>query len=304
MQFNRTHVVIRERKVLEVFDTALRLLQRYPVPIFITFMVPAAVFSLANYLLLKPLIDFGYEQPEGWSFFTLFCYVCILQTVTIIQSQAASAWMVNYLGNAVFDASPKYSSTFWETLKATGTLFWVHGILRGVIFTWLVLLMAWAAQTSESYIGISLGFLSLVAFWTFFVQIARPYITEVVVLEKNPVRSKSADTVSLGNRSSSLHNGNAGNAFLQMLLSNFFGGILSYMCFVTFFIARGLFINNWDFDYVVLAVLLPASLWCAQIFVAGSRFLFYLDTRIRVEGWEVELRLRAESQRLSQELTA
>jgi hypothetical protein len=33
--------------------------------------------------------------------------------------------------------------------------------------------------------------------------------------------------------------------------------------------------------------------------MAVFRFLNYLDSRIRLEGWEIELRLRAEAERLT-----
>jgi hypothetical protein len=35
------------------------------------------------------------------------------------------------------------------------------------------------------------------------------------------------------------------------------------------------------------------GLWLALIFFGVARFLTYIDQRIRMEGWEVELRLRA-----------
>ena len=45
-------------------------------------------------------------------------------------------------------------------------------------------------------------------------------------------------------------------------------------------------------------VLIPMVLWLVGLFVVVFRFLSYLDSRIRLEGWELELRLRAEGQRV------
>ena len=47
----------------------------------------------------------------------------------------------------------------------------------------------------------------------------------------------------------------------------------------------------------------PAALWLIAGYMAVVRFLNYLDLRIRHEGWEVELRLRAEAVRLASKLS-
>jgi hypothetical protein len=43
----------------------------------------------------------------------------------------------------------------------------------------------------------------------------------------------------------------------------------------------------------MLEVVYPASLWIAAVYFAIVNYLSYLDLRIRREGWEVELKLRA-----------
>ena len=42
----------------------------------------------------------------------------------------------------------------------------------------------------------------------------------------------------------------------------------------------------------------PLSIWIGVAIAATIRFLAYLDARIRQEGWEVELMIRAEASRL------
>ena len=46
----------------------------------------------------------------------------------------------------------------------------------------------------------------------------------------------------------------------------------------------------------------PLALWLVLGFFAVVRFLGYLDLRIRREGWEVELMMRAEGARLERQL--
>ena len=51
---------------------------------------------------------------------------------------------------------------------------------------------------------------------------------------------------------------------------------------------------TWDqsADVDVGDLLFQAGVWIAIAFFAVVRFLSYIDRRIRLEGWEIELRLR------------
>ena len=49
-------------------------------------------------------------------------------------------------------------------------------------------------------------------------------------------------------------------------------------------------------------IYLPAAIWLSLGYFAVVRFLSYLDLRIRTEGWEVELIMRAEGARLTRQL--
>jgi hypothetical protein len=51
----------------------------------------------------------------------------------------------------------------------------------------------------------------------------------------------------------------------------------------------------------MFTVHLPFALWIVASFFSVVRFLSYLDRRIRNEGWEVELVLRAEAERLTRQ---
>ncbi len=59
---------------------------------------------------------------------------------------------------------------------------------------------------------------------------------------------------------------------------------------------RGVLLLQWNFlDLIVLLVLYPLALWAVAGVSVVVRLLGYLDTRIRLEGWEVELAVRAEA---------
>ena len=57
---------------------------------------------------------------------------------------------------------------------------------------------------------------------------------------------------------------------------------------------------TWSIGFVELAVVWPVSVWLTAGFFSIVRFLTYIDLRIRQEGWEVELRIRAEALKLEQ----
>ena len=68
--------------------------------------------------------------------------------------------------------------------------------------------------------------------------------------------------------------------------------------FGAFLFISGVFFNDWQPGPVMLVTIYPLSLWIVAGFMTVVRFLSYLDLRIRHEGWEVELLLRAEASRM------
>ena len=65
---------------------------------------------------------------------------------------------------------------------------------------------------------------------------------------------------------------------------------------------RSLLLSDLDWDNPVFTFWFQLSLWVVAGYFTVVRFLCYLDRRIRREGWEVELLMRAEGERLSRQL--
>jgi hypothetical protein len=59
---------------------------------------------------------------------------------------------------------------------------------------------------------------------------------------------------------------------------------------------------SWQLSWFDVQVVYPACLWLVVAFMSVVRFLNYLDLRIRHEGWEVELLMRAEALRMQTKL--
>ncbi len=68
------------------------------------------------------------------------------------------------------------------------------------------------------------------------------------------------------------------------------------------------FLRNWllkehAWDAAMYTIYGPLALWLVVGYFTVVRFLAYLDLRIRREGWEVELMMRAEQTRLMKQWT-
>ena len=61
----------------------------------------------------------------------------------------------------------------------------------------------------------------------------------------------------------------------------------------------GMLLFDWEWGPVMLHLCFPVTLWLVAGYFAVVRFMCYLDLRIRREGWEVELIMRAASTSLT-----
>ncbi len=127
----------------------------------------------------------------------------------------------------------------------------------------------------------------------------RPFMNEIVLLERNPLRSSDPAAITIAKRSAMLHGPSGGNLMGRWMVSALFHTISLVFLFGTFVCLQGVFSDNWTPGRLFLQVSLALSLWLVAGFSAVVRFLTYLDLRIRQEGWEVELRMRAEASRLA-----
>jgi hypothetical protein len=71
------------------------------------------------------------------------------------------------------------------------------------------------------------------------------------------------------------------------------------MCGGSLFL-NGVIIGFWNWGWWMDMIFFPLILWIAALWDTVIRFLLYLNTRIRLEGWEIYLRLNAEVQRLQE----
>ena len=176
----------------------------------------------------------------------------------MVEAPFATAPLTVVLGGLMFGRRPTIGQVMGSVLKGAFPLIVIHGFLRSVLFFWIPTRLAFA--------------------------------NEVILLE----RGKWWKIVARGG---DLSSGRGGELFLLGLAQL----ILTYLFAVLFtmgtarigqaIMAEGLTweapasstFAHWRFQL---------ALWIVVAFFAVARFLAYIDQRIRLEGWEVELRLR------------
>lgn len=135
------------------------------------------------------------------------------------------------------------------------------------------------------------GFLLGTLFFSPLIPARLGFVNEVILLERGKFRRVVP-------RSSQLSQGRGGD-MISLFLDFLPVGLVFVVCF---WVGTGAIWNalietnlTWDrpewSDLLSPRLLVPVWMWVA--FSAVSRFLIYIDARIRLEGWEIELQLRA-----------
>ena len=98
-----------------------------------------------------------------------------------------------------------------------------------------------------------------------------------------------------------LHRGQADDLIARAFVVVVVGGLLFTSIWLSMFVVRLVLVSRWElvFDRPMYTLYYPLALWSVVGYLTVVRFLRYLDLRIRREGWEVELWMRAERGRLT-----
>jgi hypothetical protein len=218
--------------------------------------------------------------------------------LVFIETPLASSLMTIYLGQALFRTRPTTRQLLAEFRRSAGQLFWYQGIVRGAfVAIFFATINRWSDPNGfPEFMIWAIAFAALIA------RGARPYLNEVILLERNPRRAQSSSAMTTSRRNAALHAGFAGDSFVQLIGAGMLGFLAAGSLWLTVSYLRAQFFNVLETDRATFAVLLPIALWITVWFLSIVRFLGYLDLRIRREGWEVELRIRAEAAAMSKHL--
>jgi hypothetical protein len=278
----------------EIGDLALLMLRRYPVAVTRAFFAGAAPWMVINAILLSflPMRIAADEYFTDDSLSDLIRYASWMSVLVVLQTPFAGAFSTFYLGQAVFEQKPTLRHTFAEVWKLRWPLLWILGVKRLAIPTTLLLALR-IGTDSDIFIDFMLPWLILIL--VAIIRSNRPFVPEMLVLERCPLRSRSPNVITLARRSKGLHgpmSSELGGRFLTVAATSF---VLTCSVYYSLIWVRGIATSNWSTDFFAMVVFLPLALWIIAAFTVVVRLLGYLDARIRLEGWEVELAIRAEA---------
>jgi hypothetical protein len=306
MQLDRTRIAIRERGLLDTLDLALHVTREFAGPILACSLLAIVPLALINYALVGWMAPHPDDEAVG------FRFLWNMSVLIFLEAPLASAFVVAWLGPAVFLEQKTIRQVAADVMRYAPQLALTQGLARGLFVAWVLYLVVNRNEADGLIEG--LGML-MICGWSAAMRAFRPYINEIILLERNPLWSSSGTTLTIGRRSSHLHGPYSGDLFVRWCGAAMITLLLAGLALITAMLAQGFLINDWpihltleppeitpNLDWFKLQVVYPACLWLVVVFLSVVRFLSYLDLRIRHEGWEVELLMRAESLRLAAQL--
>lgn len=263
MQFDQTRIAIRERGFFEILGLALQVTRAHALGLLAAFVAGILPFALLNvYLLYGWAQELWGEDTDSIVYFTWWMIVLVM-----LEAPLATAFITLYLGQITFMRQASAKEILYGFAGALPQLLWLQGVVRSLLI-WVF----------------------LVPYWT------HPYLGELILLERNPLFGRKRLTTM--RRSRNLHSNSGGEIFGRWLQALIMGaGLVAALALSLEIAIAQLSSIEVTLTWRLLLVY-HGVLWLVVGWMAVVRFLAYLDMRIRHEGWEVELLMRAEAQRL------
>jgi hypothetical protein len=266
MLYDRTLIQIRERSFLDLLDLALYVVRSRPILLGLTAFVGIAPWAAINYWLLS--------EPE----FPRPAWVALL----VLQAPWATAPLTLVLGDLMFGVPARLSRMAKTMLVSIPAMIVSQLLLRGFLLVTVI------------------GYPFMPAQYAF--------MNEVILLERVGLfpkpRAQQKEPSCFG-RSRTLTRGMEGDLFVRWLVQVFLGlafALSFWMCATTLgatLIGSEL---TWhqpgisDLDGPIF----QTAVWIAVAFFAVYRYFSYIDRRIRLEGWELAMRLTVVASRLEE----
>lgn len=263
MQLDQTRIAIRERNFGEILGLALQVVRARAGWLLLAFLIGVTPLAVLNTLLLDDVLEYELweEVPPGYWFLTFL--------LVALEAPFATAIITIYLGKMTFSSDVRFRSCLVDFVRSLPQLLLLQGVMRALLLPVL-----------------------LAPYWMW------PYLGELVLLERNPQFAGRRRRLTTLRRSRNLHAYNGGELFGRWLLALMAGGVLwlALAGGAEVLIAQ---LSGWEVTSTARHLYVyPICLWLVVGWMAVVRFLSYLDLRIRREGWEVELLMRAEALRL------
>ena len=177
----------------------------------------------------------------------------------MLEAPIATAPLTIVLGGMMFDQRPTVGRTALTWVKAAFPLLMIHGVLRFVPLFWIPPRLAFA--------------------------------NEILLLERRRFWK-------IWGRGGDLSSDRQGELFFLGIFEVTLIYVFTMITYAgTARVFQAVMVEEWTWDYPASSsfssLRFQIPIWLGAAFFAIARFFTYIDQRVRLEGWEVELRLRA-----------
>ena len=300
MELDKTAIAITQRNLDELLDLGLSVLRRYGILLLKPALVGAIPFAILNTWLLWSRCRPGdvIPDPQGW---THVLFLCLMGILVYAQAPLAMAGVTVALGNTMFGMANTPGAIYGTLKNQAVAALWVLSIARGVVpLVGLIAFLEFSRINQAVVDSSGIFWVFLLSLMIVAVRCVRPFAPEILLLERCVLSSgKSEQARSAPNsrvRSARLHRASGelfGMAFFTGIVASVFLLILNLVA--TFLV--GSLTGGWTWNWWMDIIFFPVMLWILALWATVLRFLVYIDMRIRSEGWELELKLKAEARR-------
>ncbi|MBX3422587.1 MAG: hypothetical protein KF752_13620 [Pirellulaceae bacterium] len=300
MQLDRTEIEIRQRSTLELLDLSLQVLKRHGVKLLAATGLIGVPLLMVDVLLLQGFLSYeallAADSALSPEFYTSVRYSLHLLGLAALQFPMFSLPTTLLLGSLMFFQPLRLSHLVQQLVSvALPSLIVLGGIRCGLWPMFLELVVdrsiSFHVETEMLLLVVLIAVLMTRAF--------RPFAPEIIGLERCPLWAKQPEDITYSARSRSLHA--SGESFSAFLPTAVYTGLLLAMLMASYLFGQAVLSGSWSMNRWMFLCVMPMSLWLVSTFVAVVRFLTYLNARMGLEGWEIQLRLKAEASRMASE---
>lgn len=305
MQLDKTAVTISQRSGTDLIDLSLLVFQRYWTSIFCLAFLGIFPFAVTNFILLWPLTEYDQlvmssrELGDATAFQNR--YLVIMTAAILIQAPLALSGVTYFIGQAVFGDKPTLGNVLTAIWAKLSAIILIQGFLRMSILVFVPLAFLFQSPVFRPEVEIPLYLLCLCSY-VFVVRGFRPFALEILLLERCPIHISKNDKsrIAYRKRSSWLHSGMAFELFGMHMGVTIVEILTTLSISLSTLFLIGVLTGTWTWGPWMDLLFFPFILWGIATWGTIIRFLTYMNSRIHTEGWEIELKLKAESQRLSE----
>ncbi len=299
MQLDRTEIVIRQRSASELLDLSLRVLKRHGLKIAGACAILGIPFLIADVWVSAWMFSeeavMAAEQIADPQDYLRIRHAVHLVVLFLFQFPLISLPATMFLGDQVFFEAPTFKQLFRRLREIWFQTVWVLGIARLAIVS---LVLAFFVNHNTTFDPAAELMMLLGLATVLLVRAVWPFAPEILGLERCLLRATPDSPISYSARRSGLHQSVSSDHVGRFIACSLTATLLATVISGALLTAISALIGNLDLSIWYDRILIPLVMWLVGLFVVVFRFLSYLDSRIRLEGWELELRLRAEGIRV------